>query len=1115
MDTEAGTVTAEHSRESCEQAGYTVYKATFAGSSFVTQIRTVKTADPLGHDYTRRIQSDAYLKERALTCTTADTYWYACSRCSASAEEDGAAESCFYASLTFGPHHFDTECWGYRGTDGHAHLCSCGATDTLLAHTPGPEATEDATQICTVCLFELAPKQEHTHRFEQILYTWNDANTACTASRPCAKGCGYADTESATVVTVSVPVDCVTEGSVTYTAIFTNPLFSTQTKTVKTADPLGHSYTARIESDTYLKERALTCATADTYWYACSRCSASAEEDGAAESCFYASLTFGPHHFDTESWGYKSVDGHAHLCSCGATDTLLAHTPGPEATEEAAQVCTVCLFELAPKLPHTHRFDQIIYTWNDTHTACTANRPCAKGCGYADTESATVGAVSVPVDCVTEGSVTYTATFTNPLFSTQTKTVKTADPLGHSYTVRIETDAYLKERALTCTTADTYWYACSRCSASAEEDGAAESCFYASLTFGPHHFDTESWGYIGTDGHAHLCSCGAADLVQAHVPGPEATEDAAQICTACLFELAPKLPHTHRFDEILYTWNDGHTACTASRPCAKGCGYADTEVTAVQTVSVAASCLEDGYVTHTATFTNPLFSTQTKVIPGTAKLGHLWTNVCDTLCDRLGCNAEREAPHDLTCQIVSETYLKEEATFEHGEIYYKSCSLCGETGNATFEHGSKLREYTEAEKQGYLPQALTMTMYDPSRSLYGFTFHTDLASLRPVIQICEGDTLTENYQQFLFVISESTANRMNGQVVTYYIAKLTLTLKPNTTYTYRIYDKYVGVGTETVTFTTPDPTEESFTFSYMSDSQGSSDKTVTVGTGATWNTVLDNIDPDSQFILHGGDLVQWGYQEFWRCMLNENFEHLSKIPIMAVAGNHDTETPYQGNFHEMYKHFHNKIPAQSSTAMGHYYSFVYGDVKFIMVNTNDWVSDSNRALKPEHYNWLESELKNNTCKWTIVVMHYPVYSTGKWGLNPSLNAQALVLQEQLQGLYAEYGVDLVLQAHEHVVCKTHALNANGNPVEEQYVTENGISYTVNPDGVIYALCGAAGPQARGPVDSDPVHFDYSYYGYPASWADITVDGDTLTVTVKYIMSSQVFTYATWGIMKTE
>ena len=53
----------------------------------------------------------------------------------------------------------------------------------------------------------------------------------------------------------------------------------------------------------------------------------------------------------------SDASNHWYECTvCGKKEGIAAHTPGPEATEEAAQTCTVCNYELAPKLEHVHKY---------------------------------------------------------------------------------------------------------------------------------------------------------------------------------------------------------------------------------------------------------------------------------------------------------------------------------------------------------------------------------------------------------------------------------------------------------------------------------------------------------------------------------------------------------------------------------------------------------------------------------------------------------------------------------------------------------------------------------------------------------------------------------------
>ncbi|MBQ7343280.1 MAG: metallophosphoesterase family protein [Clostridia bacterium] len=445
---------------------------------------------------------------------------------------------------------------------------------------------------------------------------------------------------------------------------------------------------------------------------------------------------------------------------------------------------------------------------------------------------------------------------------------------------------------------------------------------------------------------------------------------------------------------------------------------------------------------------------------------------------------------------TADQYLIKEATVKTSAIYYKSCSRCGTASNDTFVSGTPIA-LTDEEKR-YVPTSVTVTLYDTEESVYGFTYNTYNAPGDPVIQIKKaGDT---EWEEIAPASYEATTQDGDGVSVSYFISKAEITLKRGTVYVYRVLDRAFGIITPEVTLKACDPASTSFTFSHVSDSQAGP---------AEFGRVMKSIADSSDFVIHGGDVVQYAHKEAeWTEMLDGNYEYIMGMPIIPITGNH--ETSYNNATFEIYKHFNNKIPEQTSVALGYYYSFVYGDVKFIMLNTNDL--EDNR-LKAEQYNWLVDELRNNTCKWTVVSMHNPMYSVGKYGADQTRNQIALALREQLGSLFAEYGVDLVLQAHDHAVSRTFPIDADGATTAEMTETENGVEYIVDPDGVIYIMNGPAGTQQRAPVAIEDGIYAYAETGRRASWADITVDGDTLTVTVKWHDGTSEQVYHTWGIKK--
>ena len=399
----------------------------------------------------------------------------------------------------------------------------------------------------------------------------------------------------------------------------------------------------------------------------------------------------------------------------------------------------------------------------------------------------------------------------------------------------------------------------------------------------------------------------------------------------------------------------------------------------------------------------------------------------------------------------------------------------------------------------YKPTSLTVSLYDPQESVYGFTFNTNKKPSNTVVQIQKVGT--EEWIEYpVFSVSATTYNE-NDTVINYYISKTEIQLEKDSSYLYRVYDKEMEVGTEYVTMTAKDPQTDSFTFVHVSDTQE----------GSTYfNRVLSQVTDNADFIVHTGDVVQNSkYEHEWTEMLDDNFEYLSRIPVMAISGNHETTYNTRG-IAETFKHFNNSIPAQTSTNLGYFYSFIYGDVKFIMLNTNDLTGNK---LKAEQYDWLVNELETNTCKWTVVALHNPMYSAGRYGSDSTKNEIALALQGQLRGIFAQYGVDIVLQGHDHVISKTYPIDGNGIAQSEIIETIDGVEYSVDPSGVIYVMNGPAGSQTRVPYVTNDTRYAYAEGSQAASWAEFSFEGDILTVTVKYHDGTNENVYHTWGIKK--
>lgn len=339
---------------------------------------TFTSGSALGHDYTKKVENNTYLKTAASNCTEYNVYWYACSRCDANAKDDAAATDKYYTSTTAGNHSFTekiedaahyvagtgTDCqsvkkyyfdcaycdligtttWdsttygphNYAATwssdaDGHWHECSlCHGKKDEAAHTPGAAATETTPQKCTECDYTITPALGHTHHMTLV-----DGNPAtCTADGNKAyyvcSGCSkwFEDATGSVEITDHSSVVIGHLGHDFAPATCTTP---------KTCKRDGCDATEGIALGHDWKDA--TCTAPKT----CQR-------DGCG-------ATEGEPNGHTEGTDWKNdANYHWHICSvdgCGAVieSSKAAHTPDREAATETEPVkCSVCDYEIAPAL---------------------------------------------------------------------------------------------------------------------------------------------------------------------------------------------------------------------------------------------------------------------------------------------------------------------------------------------------------------------------------------------------------------------------------------------------------------------------------------------------------------------------------------------------------------------------------------------------------------------------------------------------------------------------------------------------------------------------------------------------------------------------------------------
>ncbi len=473
----------------------------------------------------------------------------------------------------------------------------------------------------------------------------------------------------------------------------------------------------------------------------------------------------------------------------------------------------------------------------------------------------------------------------------------------------------------------------------------------------------------------------------------------------------------------------------------------------------------------------------------TCEFGGVTVEECTVCHKKRTCDVEAKG-HEYLKDTSYQNYI---SSTSDSASYYKSCKTCAQKSTETFNESIDILG-------NYAPMTPTLVLCDTQNSLsYGITYNCYSEPLTPVIQIKtsageEWKTYDVDYEKDLAYLDSQTRADI-------YYCKAVISVLPNVNYQYKIVEYASKTESELFSFTSADINSDEFSFASFSDSQNLAED------GSLWREVLQNTS-DVDFYLHSGDICdETSLENNWTTMLNLNRDYFATKPLMAVAGNHDTT--YKADPNSLYKHFNVNLPTQDSPKYGYFYSFNYGNAKFIMINTNKLTGDK---LMPEQYNWLINQLIKNDATWTIVTMHCPMYSIGKWGNN--LGQISRQIRGQLNDIFAHYGVDIVIQGHDHAVSKTYPIGKSSQVINATKQTIGNIEYDVNPEGTIYLMNGPTGDQSRGAVDSIETQFyEVAKTGYAQSWAEYAISKNKLTVTVKYLDESAVKEYYSWGIIK--
>lgn len=400
------------------------------------------------HSFTAQSTDAKYLKSEA-SCTAAATYFHSCTSCgekgtttftSGSTTEHNytkqdtaskyleSAATCTAKAI----YHYSCTGCGAKGSEtfeyGSVAPHSYTKKDTSATYLKSEANCTEAATYYFCCATCTAKNTEFYTSGSSLGHTGGTAT--CTEKAVCTR-CSqlYGETLPHTY-TQKVETDTYfkenetcTHGKLYYKSCTCG---AKGTETFEVGSALAHSYTAKNTAAKYLKS-AETCTTKAVYYYSCTGCGAKGTETFESDTV--------PSHSYKSEWSSDATN-HYHECSkCGSKKDSAAHIPGAEPTETTHQTCTVCGYVLKPALGHTHTFGT---EWekdaNDHWHACS--------CGEkSDSAAHTWDEGTVTLEPTTEefGEKTFTCTVCG-----QTK-VETLDVLEPETTEELTTDEITTE----------------------------------------------------------------------------------------------------------------------------------------------------------------------------------------------------------------------------------------------------------------------------------------------------------------------------------------------------------------------------------------------------------------------------------------------------------------------------------------------------------------------------------------------------------------------------------------------------------------------------------------------------------------------------------------------
>ena len=242
------------------------------------------------------------------------------------------------------------------------------------------------------------------------------------------------------------------------------------------------------------------------------------------------------------------------------------------------------------------------------------------------------------------------------------------------------------------------------------------------------------------------------------------------------------------------------------------------------------------------------------------------------------------------------------------------------------------------------------------------------------------------------------------------------TLIPGSSYSYRVWND--DRASDWYSFRLQPGSASRFSFVFVGDVQDT-----LRGKARDFMETVRRRFPQTAFYAFVGDFIERPMNCYWEEAYRSVDSIAPSVPLLVSPGNHEYRKGLVRTLEERFPCAFSYL-LKSCYKDNHVFSIDYGDATIITLDSNrdPWFQFSQRE-------WLKEALERSGKKWKIVMLHHPLYS-----IKGKMNN--LTVRWLYDDLIREYGVDLVLQGHEHNYGRMTVKTEDGDMTTPVYLVSN-------------------------------------------------------------------------------